>query len=249
MEKVKPLVKKTTFSDVASEQYDDDFDVTYKSESQKSQIDSSAGKASASLKLKSGKLDDLDEDLLLQEARQLKDKIRGKKKPEQTPIKEEDGEDELEEGSRSKYGSVVRIEEANNNYDDDFDSKAHSIEYVDDDFEQESHNSEADFAKVSISQSGRLPPLSAANPVLGIVKSQTSLNDASRLSYKQMPTAKDLQKSQIDESGDKIDFEISETKSCMVNLQHQSPKDPGQLSMDSMDFGLSESNFPRTRQS
>ena len=58
-------MKKTTFSDVDSEQYNDDFEATYKSESQ---IDSSS-KASSSLKIKSGKLDDLDEDLLLQEAR------------------------------------------------------------------------------------------------------------------------------------------------------------------------------------
>lgn len=73
-----------------------------------------------------------------------------KKKPEQTPIKEEDGEDDFDDQSKSKFGSVIKIEEANNNYDDDFDSKAPSIEYVDDDFEQESNNSEADFAKVSI---------------------------------------------------------------------------------------------------
>ena len=68
-----------------------------------------------------------------------------------------------------------------------------------------------------------------------------------------MLTAKDLQKSQtsvvVDESGENIDFDISESKSLQVLVQHQSPKDPTHLSMDSMDFGLSESNFPKMRQS
>jgi hypothetical protein len=60
---------------------------------------------------------------------------------------------------------------------------------VDDDFEaMEESNSENDFAKVSISQSGRLPPLSAANPIghMGVNRSQTSGTDKdpNRLSTK-----------------------------------------------------------------
>lgn len=55
-------------------------------------------------------------------------------------------------------------------------------EYVDDDFEAvESSNSENEFAKASVSQSGRLPPLNAANPIAGITNRSFSSNlDLSR---------------------------------------------------------------------
>jgi hypothetical protein len=55
-------------------------------------------------------------------------------------------------------------------------------EYVDDDFEAvDSSNSESEFAKASVSQSGRLPPLSAANPVAAITNRSFSSNlDLSR---------------------------------------------------------------------
>jgi hypothetical protein len=55
-------------------------------------------------------------------------------------------------------------------------------EYVDDDFEAvDSSNSENEFAKASVSQSGRLPPLSAANPIAAITNRSFSSNlDLSR---------------------------------------------------------------------
>ena len=69
-----------------------------------------------------------------------------------------DGDEALDERSDDMFEEPQPAKKIAAAQDDD-------DEYVDDDFEPvENSESEVDLAQVSISQSGRLPPLSAANP-------------------------------------------------------------------------------------
>ena len=105
-------------------------------------------------------------------------------------------------------------------------------EYVDDDFDavESSSNSENEFAKASVSQSGRLPPLSAANPLAAMTNRSFSSNlDMSKEgklanAYKNQLIATDSGKKSrsgfkdrdyvnLADSGDNIvDFDLSESR-------------------------------------
>lgn len=111
-------------------------------------------------------------------------------------------------------------------------------EYVDDDFESnaDESNSENDFAKVSVSQSGRLPPLSAANPIgtMGVNRSQSSVTDKdpNRLSTKFKDSAARTSNGgnvNLADSGDNIvDFDLSESKytshQIPIKIDNETPR-------------------------